>query len=224
MSTFEINHPSIQSWFFFLRDRTSEILHFQFNPSEMVVDYASAWEAKHAQNLEVQPSTFKSREPKIYKFDLFLNDWGRHDSSNKDSNNKTVEQQIEWLNKAMKPTISKDRKSLDAPPVLIFSWREFEPVILTSMVVKRTHFAPISIKKGLDLTNVQDVKLNDLSGLGEEVSEANKNLIEPGGAIRATASITLREYRESTADTGFSFAGAGIGILDSLKEFFGIKK
>lgn len=218
-------HPPILTWFLFERDKPSNILYFQFNPSEMNVDYVSDWEEVDVANVAVQTTQFKQRKPKVFTFDLFLNEWGQHKSPNNDKPFLlSVEEQINWLDIRMYPrqTRLEDKYS---PPVLIFKWREYEPVILAKMNVKRTHFRPgrasptsnQSVNPVFDLNqrssafnfpfNLLPQSPNDIpdSLVTNRSPEKSFTAFQPGDAIRATVSITLIEYRKSTASTEKSY-------------------
>lgn len=146
-------HPSIVAWSLFEMNDPSQILHFQYNPSVLDEDIESRWKEKEVTGSPTQTLTYTGRKPNVFRFQLFLNEWGEDSSpTNNRGKNMSVEEQIAWINTRMYPGFDADRKNFVAPPILIFSWKEYVPVVIQSAKIHRTHFRSLegSHFRGID--------------------------------------------------------------------------
>lgn len=188
------NHSAIVAWQLFEMVRPDRVLHFQFNPSEMEENVSVVWDEK-----EIGGSTaitqFGHRKPKIFRFDMFLNEWGNHKTGG--STDKPTFQSIEYQLSVL-DSFMKSRKvngKLFSPPVLYFFWRVHIPVTLTDMTIKRLYFR----QKGYWLADGggNDVKrFNAPVNTNPSIEEPTTGSMppRPNDAIRATVSVTLKEF------------------------------
>lgn len=203
-------------------DDFTDLLQFQFNPTEYTDSQASAWKADKPQGTLYPEYEWQGRGERSIRFRLFLDDM-----ASLGPKTMSVEESIEWLREATLPPGTKDIGVLDItkpagginfPKILFFTWGRAIPLLtaIKSISSRRTHFDPTTMRAIRAFVDIVLIRINrDSSRARVEIAGKKGSPREIEQRAEAAVVDDLRAFKLLFIAKAQSFAP----VVDVKKSF-----